>query len=50
MLDVEYTDDLRGTADEVGARILALDPAPRAIVRDRDLVPSSEDGYAYAAC
>ncbi len=50
VLDVEYTDDLRGTADEVCARILALDPAPRAIVRDRDLVPSSEDGYAYAAC
>jgi hypothetical protein len=50
VLDVEYTDDLLDTAEEACERILALDPAPRAIVRDRDLVPASEDGYAYAAC
>lgn len=49
VLDVEYTDDLRGTAGQVCGRIRALDPAPRAIVRDRDLVPAVEDGYAYAA-
>ncbi|AJW78078.1 endo alpha-1,4 polygalactosaminidase [Clavibacter michiganensis] len=50
VLDVEYTDDLLDTAEEACARILALEPAPRAIVRDRDLVPASEDAYAYAAC
>ncbi|OUE24420.1 endo alpha-1,4 polygalactosaminidase [Clavibacter michiganensis] len=50
VLDVEYTDDLLDTAEGACARILALDPAPRAIVRDRDLVPAGEDGYAYAAC
>ncbi|MFD2340148.1 endo alpha-1,4 polygalactosaminidase [Clavibacter tessellarius] len=50
VLDVEYTDDLRDTVEGACARILALDPAPRAIVRDRDLVPATEDGYAFAAC
>jgi hypothetical protein len=50
VLDVEYTDDLRGTAEEACERIRELDPAPAAIVRDRDLVPAGEDGYAYAAC
>ncbi|UKF31664.1 endo alpha-1,4 polygalactosaminidase [Clavibacter phaseoli] len=50
VLDVEYADDLLETTEVACARILALDPAPRAIVRDRDLVPASGDGYAYAAC
>ena len=50
VLDVEYADDLLDTAEGACARIRALDPAPRAIVRDRDLVPASEDGYAFAAC
>jgi hypothetical protein len=50
VLDVEYADDLLDTAEGACARILASDPAPRAVVRDRDLVPAGEDGYAYAAC
>jgi hypothetical protein len=50
VLDVEYADDLLDTAEGACARIRALDPAPHAIVRDRDLVPAGQDGYAYAAC
>jgi len=50
VLDVEYVDDLRDTAEGACARIRALDPAPRAVVRDRDLVPAGEDGYDRAAC
>jgi len=50
VFDIEYTDDLRGTADEVCARVDALDTAPSTIVRDRDLVPADEPGYSYTAC
>jgi hypothetical protein len=50
VFDVEYTDDLRGTAAEVCARVDALDPAPSTIVRDRDLVPADDPAYAYTAC
>ncbi|MFT2691775.1 endo alpha-1,4 polygalactosaminidase [Clavibacter zhangzhiyongii] len=50
VLDVEYTDDLRDSATGACRRIRALDPAPAAIVRDRDLVPAGTRGYAYRAC
>ncbi|MDY0892185.1 endo alpha-1,4 polygalactosaminidase [Frigoribacterium sp. CFBP9030] len=50
VFDVEYTDDLRGTAAEVCDRVAALDPAPTTIVRDRDLVPADDPAYAYTAC
>jgi hypothetical protein len=50
VLDIEYTDDLRGTVDEVCARMRELDPAPSAIVRDRNLVPASDPAYEYTAC
>ena len=50
VLDVEYVDDLRDTAEGACARIRSLDPAPRGVVRDRGLVPAGEDGYARAAC
>lgn len=50
VFDVEYTDDLRGTAAEVCARVASLDPAQTTIVRDRDLVPADDPGYAYTAC
>lgn len=50
VFDVEYTDDLRGSAATVCARVDALDPAPSTIVRDRDLVPADDPAYAYTAC
>ncbi|XYX72468.1 hypothetical protein ACAD36_00422 [Clavibacter nebraskensis] len=50
MLDIEYTDDLRDSATGACRRIRALDPAPAAVVRDRDLVPAGTKGYAYRAC
>ncbi|WP_043672981.1 endo alpha-1,4 polygalactosaminidase [Clavibacter michiganensis] len=50
VLDVEYTDDLRDSATGACKRIRAMDPAPAAIVRDRDLVPAGTRGYAYRAC
>ncbi|OUE32323.1 hypothetical protein BFL35_00515 [Clavibacter michiganensis] len=50
VLDIEYTDDLRDSATGACKRIRAMDPAPAAIVRDRDLVPAGTRGYAYRAC
>jgi hypothetical protein len=50
VFDVEYTDDLRGSAATVCARVDALDPAPSTIVRDRDLVPADDPAHAYTAC
>jgi hypothetical protein len=50
VFDIEYTDDLRGTADEVCARVDGLDTAPSTIVRDRDLVPADDPAYSYTAC
>jgi Glycoside-hydrolase family GH114 len=47
VLNIEYTDDLRGSADDVCAR-----PATPAstIIRDRQLVPADAPGYAYRRC
>ncbi|KQS16245.1 endo alpha-1,4 polygalactosaminidase [Frigoribacterium sp. Leaf186] len=50
VFDVEYTDDLRGSAATVCARVDALDPAPSTIVRDRDLVPADDPAHTYTAC
>lgn len=50
VFDIEYTDDLRGSAAQVCARVDGLDPAPTTIVRDRDLVPATDPAYAYTAC
>jgi hypothetical protein len=50
VFDIEYTDDLRGTADEVCARVDGLETAPSTIVRDRDLVPADDPAYSYTAC
>jgi hypothetical protein len=50
VFDVEYTDDLRGTVEQVCARVTELDPAPSTIVRDRDLVPADDPAHAYTAC
>jgi hypothetical protein len=47
VLNIEYTDDLRGSADEVCAR--GATPAST-ILRDRGLVPAGSPGYAYARC
>ncbi|NRD27332.1 endo alpha-1,4 polygalactosaminidase [Frigoribacterium sp. VKM Ac-2836] len=50
VFDVEYTDALRGSVEQVCARIDALDPAPSTIVRDHDLVPADDSAHAYTAC
>ena len=47
VLDIEYTDDLRGSAEEVCGRDSTPDST---IVRDRDLVPEDESGYTYLRC
>ncbi|ARC58085.1 hypothetical protein AS850_13460 [Frondihabitans sp. 762G35] len=47
VLDIEYTDDLRGTFAEVCAR----KATPRlTILRDRDLVARGQSGYVYRRC
>jgi hypothetical protein len=47
VIDIEYSDDLRGTFDDVCA-----DPAtPTSVVlRDRDLLRAGDDGYVFDAC
>ncbi|WP_314140337.1 endo alpha-1,4 polygalactosaminidase [uncultured Plantibacter sp.] len=47
VLDIEYTDDLRGTFDEVCA-----DPQVpfSTILRDRDLTPSDDPDHVFEAC
>ena len=47
VLDIEYTDDLRGTAEEVCA-----DPQlpSRTIIRDRDLTQPDNAAYFFEAC
>lgn len=47
VFNIEYTDDLRGTQDEVCAR----NTTPTStIIRDRDLVPAGDNGYSFRAC
>jgi hypothetical protein len=45
VFDIEYTDDLRGTAAAVCGRATAS-----TIIRDRDLVARGAKGYFYRAC
>lgn len=45
VFDIEYVDELRGTAAAVCAR-----SAVSTIIRDRDLVRRGAKGYAYRAC
>lgn len=45
VLDIEYTDNLRGSFDEVCARTPV-----RTILRDRALVPAGTRGHVYAHC
>ncbi|GAB3605986.1 endo alpha-1,4 polygalactosaminidase [Conyzicola nivalis] len=47
VIDIEYTDDLRGDFDD-----LCADPQVPAstILRDRDLTTPSDPGYRFAAC
>ena len=47
VLDIEYTDDLRGSfaRDCASGRI-----PPMTILRDRDLVPEGSQGYVYRRC
>lgn len=45
VLDVEYTDNLRGSFDDVCARTPV-----RTILRDRGLVPAGARGHVYARC
>jgi hypothetical protein len=47
VINIEYSDDLRGTFEEVCA-----DPqTPKStILRDRLLLPSGENGYVYRRC
>ena len=47
VLDIEYTDDLRGTFDDVCGR---ADTPASTILRDRDLAPEGEPGHEYARC
>ena len=47
VLDVEYSDDLRGSFDDVCAR---ADTPASTILRDRDLVPADDDAYEYERC
>ena len=46
-MNTEYTDDLRGTVDE-----LCLDAStpPLTIMRDRDLVTPDDAEYHYESC
>jgi hypothetical protein len=50
VFDIEYTDDLRGSATAVCARARATASAPSTIVRDRDLVRSTSPAYVYVPC
>ncbi|RUQ99143.1 endo alpha-1,4 polygalactosaminidase [Labedella endophytica] len=47
VIDIEYTDDLRGSFADVCA-----DPTtpPSVVLRDRDLLPSGEPGYVFETC
>jgi hypothetical protein len=45
VFDIEYTDDLRGSAATVCARSTVA-----TIIRDRDLVARGRKGYVYRAC
>ncbi|WP_203225487.1 endo alpha-1,4 polygalactosaminidase [Williamsia herbipolensis] len=47
VLDIEYTDDLRGSVADICAR--SATPA-MTVVRDRDLVPRGDPAYRYARC
>lgn len=47
VLDVEYTDDLRGTFPQVCAR---KDTPPQTILRDRDLTTPKSKAYVYQTC
>lgn len=47
VLNIEYTDDLRGSPDDVCARDSV---PPSTIVRDRDLVPEGEPEHTYRSC
>ncbi|WP_423920727.1 endo alpha-1,4 polygalactosaminidase [Frigoribacterium sp. 2-23] len=47
VLDIEYTDDLRGSFADVCAR--EGTPAST-ILRDRDLAPAGRDGHVYERC
>jgi hypothetical protein len=47
VLDIEYTDDLRGSFDEVCAR---ADTPASTVLRDRDLVPADDPAYVYERC
>lgn len=47
VLDVEYTDDLRGTFDDVCGR---PDTPASTVLRDRDLVPAGEPGHVHERC
>jgi len=47
VFDIEYTDDLRGSPEDVCARGTTPDST---IVRDRDLVPQGEPGHQYHRC
>jgi hypothetical protein len=47
VLDIEYTDELRGTFAELCAR---MQTPPLTILRDRDLVTPRSAEYVYKAC
>jgi hypothetical protein len=47
VIDIEYTDDLRGTFPQVCARSTTT---PMTILRDRDLVARGHKGYVYRHC
>jgi hypothetical protein len=47
VLDIEYTDDLRGTFTDTCA---AASIPPMTILRDRDLLPAGRPGYVYERC
>jgi hypothetical protein len=47
VIDIEYTDDLRGTFAQVCAR---SGTPPMTILRDRDLVARGQKGYTYQHC
>jgi hypothetical protein len=47
VLDIEYTDDLRGSFDDVCAR---EDTPASTVLRDRDLVPADDPAYVYEHC
>jgi hypothetical protein len=47
VIDIEYTDDLRGSFADVCAD---PDTPPSVVLRDRDLVPEGGAGYTFALC